>query len=77
MNELNPPSNRAARSFSFNVAPPKPADPAETDTLVFPISGVAAGDYLVRVQIDGAESALERSADDNNPVYVGPRVTIS
>jgi hypothetical protein len=78
MNEINPPSTRAARSFSFNAAPHnKPADPAETDTLVFPITGVPAGDYLVRVQIDGADSGLERSPDDNNPVYVGPKVTIS
>jgi uncharacterized protein DUF4255 len=77
MNELNPPGNRAARSFSFTAAPHnKPADPAETDTLVFPISGVAAGDYLVRMQVDGADSALERDPDDNNPSYIGPKVTI-
>ena len=77
MNELNPPSNRAPHAYSFDAAPHnKPADPVETDTLVFPFSGVAAGDYLLRVQIDGADSPLEQSADVNNPVFVGPRVTI-
>jgi len=77
MNELNPPSDRAARAFRFD-APPRnpPGDPAETDTLAFPVSGVVAGDYLVRVQIDGADSALERDPDESNPVYIGPKVTI-
>src|SRR5437660_1675383 len=61
MNELNPPGNRAARAYSFDSAPHnRPADPEETDTLVFPISGVIAGDYLVRVQVDGAGSSLEQ-----------------
>jgi hypothetical protein len=77
LNELNPPGNRAAFAFSFESAPHnRPADPAETDTLVFPFSGVAAGDYLMRVQIDGADSPLEQSADVNNPVFVDPKVTI-
>ncbi|MFI5177527.1 MAG: DUF4255 domain-containing protein [Vicinamibacterales bacterium] len=77
LNELNTPSNRTARAFSFDaVARNQPGDPPETDTLVFPISGVAAGDYLVRVQVDGAESPLERDPDDTNPVYIGPKVTI-
>lgn len=77
LNEFNPPSNRAARSYSLDSAPHnQPADPDETDTLVFPISGVTAGDYLVRVQVDGADSPLEKDADPDNPVYIGPRVTI-
>lgn len=77
MNELNPPVDRAARSYSFDALPHnKPADPPETDTLVFHISGVAQGDYLVRVQVDGASSPLEQAADVNNPLYIGPKVTI-
>jgi hypothetical protein len=77
MNELNPPSNRAARAYSFESAPHnKPADPDETDTLVFPIKGVRAGDYLARMQVDGADSPLEQSVDPNNPAYVGPKMTI-
>jgi len=77
MNELNPPTTRAARAYSFESAPHnQPADPDETDTLVFPIKGVRAGDYLARIQVDGADSPLEQAADPNNPVYVGPKITI-
>lgn len=77
MNEFNPPGNRPARAYSFDSAPHnKPADPDETDTLVFPIHGVRAGDYLVRVQIDGADSPLEHDPDPDNPVYIGPKMTI-
>nr|MDQ5837906.1 DUF4255 domain-containing protein [Acidobacteriota bacterium] len=78
LNELNPPAGRAARAFSFDAAPRNhPADPAETDTLLFHVSGVAQGDYLVRVQVDGASSPLEQDADKNNPLYVGPKVIMS
>lgn len=78
LNELNPPLDRAARAYSFDSAPHNsPTDPDETDTLTFPITGVTAGDYLVRVQVDGADSPLEISANENDPAYVGPTVTIS
>jgi hypothetical protein len=77
LNELNPPSTRAARAHSFDALPRnQPADPEETDTLTFPISGVLAGDYLARVQVDGATSPLEQDTDLNNPLYIGPKVTI-
>jgi hypothetical protein len=77
LNELNPPSSRAPRAYSFDAEPHSgSADPAETDTLVFPFSGVAQGDYLMRLQIDGADSPLEQNADVNNPVFIGPKVTI-
>ncbi len=72
-----PPSDQAPRAYSFDSAPHnKPADPEVTDTLVFPISRVKPAEYLVRVQIDGADSPLEISADENNPLYIGPKVTI-
>jgi hypothetical protein len=78
LNQLNSPNPRA---YSFDAAPHnRPADPAETDTLVFPIAGVAAGDYLVRVQVDGADSPLERDPNESDPnydpKYIGPKVTI-
>jgi uncharacterized protein DUF4255 len=41
--------------------------------LVFPISGVPAGDYLFRVRLDGAESALQLDA---NRVPIAPKGTI-
>lgn len=77
LNELNPAAGRAARAYSFDAKPRnQPADPAETDTLTFPISGVVAGDYLARVQVDGATSPLEQDTDETNPLYIGPKVTI-
>jgi hypothetical protein len=76
LNELNPPADRGARAYSFDAAPHNaPDDPEVTDTLVFSVAGVQPGDYLARVQVDGAESPLELSTDANDPVYVGPRVT--
>lgn len=78
LNELNAPIGRTARAYRFDSAPRNaPADPAETDTLAFPISGVLPGDYLVRVQVDGADSPLVQDADKNNPLFIGPKVTIS
>jgi len=50
--------------------PPAPADAA---TIGFTISGVAAGDYFVRVQVDGAESPVV--LDPASPSF-GPKVTI-
>jgi uncharacterized protein DUF4255 len=76
LNELNPPSTRAPRAFSFEATPRKPADPPDTDTPRFPFSGVPAGDYLARVQIDGADSALVPDPDPNQPRFIGPKVTI-
>lgn len=59
--------NPAAHSFTVE---PRNAD---TDTLTVPINGVEAGDYFVRVQIDGAESPLD--LDPNSPA-LGPIVSI-
>ena len=72
LNEFN-----GARAYSFDAAPHNAdTDPEVTDTLVFAVAGVEPGDYLARVQVNGAESPLELSTDANDPVYVGPRVTI-
>ena len=46
---------------------------ADSDEITFPITGVTAGTYLVRVRVDGAESPLDRD-EDNQPI--APRVTI-
>jgi hypothetical protein len=81
LNEFNPPANRAARANRFD-APNRdiPTEPAETDTLDFAISGVIAGKYIVRVQVDGAESSLDVDTNPLSPTfnqYTGtPQVTI-
>jgi hypothetical protein len=41
-----------------------------------PVKSVAAGTYLLRVQVDGAESLLDPGPDPGDPKYVGPLVTI-
>jgi hypothetical protein len=77
LNELTTPVDRGARAYRLESEPHnKPADPDETDTLVFPLTGVKSGDYLARVQIDGADSPLDKSADENNPAYTGTKITI-
>jgi len=45
----------------------------DTDTIEIPFTRVVAGTYLVRVQIDGAESVLTQ---DVNGVFVEPRVVL-
>jgi Pvc16 N-terminal domain/IPT/TIG domain len=52
-----------------------------TTTLDFPFpSDFPTGTYLLRVQIDGADSALDVDTDQNSPTfnqYIGPKVTVS
>lgn len=51
-------------------------DVTETDSVVFSLDGVQSGVYLLRVQVDGAESPLERAPDPNNPRYTRPQVIV-
>lgn len=47
--------------------------------LTIPVDKVEAGEYLVRVQVDGAESILSYDTDPNSPTfnqYISPRITI-
>jgi hypothetical protein len=76
LNELDPPSSRAARAYSFKAPPDngiEDEDVDETASISFSITGVEPGDYLVRAQVDGAESPLEMDASGR---YNGPTVTI-
>ncbi len=68
LNELNP-SASPAKAYSFNAQ----ARTEDSDTIVFQIGKVAPGDYLARVQVDGAESPLD--LEDNG--YTGPKVEIN
>ena len=57
-----------------------PIEEQQSDTLVFSITGVQSGEYLVRVKIDGAESLLTVDSDRNSSTfnqYVAPTVTIA
>ena len=53
--------------------PTKAADTDSTDTITFALTGVAAGTYLLRVQVDGAESELQLGPDNR---FFQPQVTI-
>jgi len=74
--EFNSPEGRPARAYMFD-APlangiPNPTQD-ETGTIAFAVQRVFPGPYLVRVQVDGAESPL---TIDTSGRYNGPQVTI-
>jgi len=75
LNEFQPPDDRPARAYTFSAPPRnKPENPNETSSITIPISGVAPGTYLVRTQVDGAESPL--GFNDDTGQYDSPRVTL-
>jgi hypothetical protein len=75
------------RGYSFDAPPMNGLSASDTATarIIFPIQGVVSGSYLVRVQVDGAESLLTVRADPNqpdqpdpnDPQYIAPQVTIA
>lgn len=72
---LNERSTHKPASYSFE-APPCATD---ANRIRIHINDVKPGDYLVRLQVDGAESLLEVDTDANSPTvgqYVNPRVLI-
>jgi hypothetical protein len=71
----SPPVETKTDSYSF-ILPPRTAvsPPGSSQTIAIPITGVRTGTYLVRLQVDGAESVL---AMDANGRFVSPQVTIS
>ena len=74
LNEFQPAGSPSVYSFKAQTRT------ADGDSVAFSISGVVAHTYLVRVQVDGAESGLDT---DNNPVsltyqmYIAPTVAIA
>jgi hypothetical protein len=85
LNELEPPvpPTRPARAYAFE-APSRdlPGEPDSTTALTIAVARVRPGSYLVRVQIDGAESPLTIGAIPPLPPtpanlrYVEPRIEI-
>lgn len=75
LNELQPlssppdPDLPPAVSYAFvgvsrlDLESPPASPPGPSGSLTFAVSGVKAASYLVRVQVDGAESPLEAGAD--------------
>ncbi len=74
LNQIPPDETDLPLSYSFTAPPGTELSPFwPSGILTFPISGVSAGTYLVRVQVDGAESPL---GSDPNGKYDSPAVTI-
>ena len=71
LNEFQPPPSRQALAYRFS-APPRMD---ETSSITIPISGVEPGTYLVRVQVDDAESTP--GFDETTGQYDSPRLTLS
>jgi hypothetical protein len=72
LNQIDPPSDQPA-AYTFNAPARDPQTAPETDeSITIPIQGVNKATYLVRVQVDGAESPLDVVAEQ----YAGPKVDI-
>ncbi len=82
LNQLVPAASppQAPAAYSFPVPPrvslesPPAVSPAPTTQLTVPFSGVAAGTYLIRVQVDAAQSPLAQASGGG---FDGPQVTIA
>ena len=72
LNEIDVAAGASPHSYSIE-APPRAGASPPTATLEFPIADVAAGRYLVRVQVDGAESPLDF---EEGRGYVAPAVSL-
>jgi hypothetical protein len=73
LNEHHPPEDRPARAYTFRRPSPAPDAQATTTEVTVPVRDVVPGEYLVRLQVDGAESVLRAGPDER---FDGPRVTI-
>ena len=83
LGEHPPPPDRPARAYSLDAPPNNGITaPAQEDTatITFPLTGVATGSYLARVQVDGAESALIFDTTEGSPTFnqfIGPKVAVT
>lgn len=66
---LNDASGNMSTTYTFAA----PARTADTTTLTIHAANLPAGDYLARLRVDDADSAL---ATDTHGKYTGPKVTI-
>jgi hypothetical protein len=69
LNELSPPAGIAPRSYMFDAAA---ADLTPPDKALIYTQGVATGDYLARIRVDGADSSLD--IDPVSKAFVTPKV---
>jgi hypothetical protein len=73
----SPPPSPLAYSFAaeppYSLLSPPSSPPPPSPTVSVPYSGVTPGTYLVRLQVDGAQSLL---TTDSNGVFNGPQVNL-
>lgn len=70
LNEFDPPDTRPAHAYQFELPPRnQPGDPAFTTTITAAVSGITAGDYVVRIQVDGADSLPAVETDETAPAF--------
>lgn len=75
LNEFESPPDRPARAYGFQAPPASAqAGASELEEVTIPIQGVEAGVYLVRVQVDGAESPL--GVEEATGRYDSPKLEI-
>lgn len=70
LNEINRPDDKKPPACYTLVLASRTADSSE---ISLPLNGVKAGDYLVRIQVDGAQSILTVK----NASYAGPKLVVS
>lgn len=75
LSETPTPVGRASRGYAFRAPVRPPTAPATAATLAIPFTDVVPGGYLVRVQVDGAESPL--TFDPAVGAYNAPKLTIA
>jgi hypothetical protein len=76
LNETNVAPNAVTHAYTFSAPSSNglAAGVDDTDTIEIPFTRVVAGTYLVRVQVDGAESVLTQ---DGTGLFVEPRVALT
>jgi hypothetical protein len=73
---LNEISGEAPAAYFF-IVPPRETD---ADMIKITLNGIKPGEYLVRVQVDGAESLLYTCDDSKSSdygKYIGPSINIT
>ena len=80
LSQIDPDPGEEPRAYSFpDESRDIDGEPDETDTLSIPFSDVLTGSYLVRIQVDGADSPLDRDLEEASPTFeqfIAPRVEI-
>ncbi len=62
---LNSNTEERSREYIFKIPPLQ----ADSDRIIAEIDAIRAGEYLVRLQVDGVESLLTVDTDENSPNY--------